>query len=923
MAEMNNVLLIDDEFDRWMQVLEPVGEELGYALEPAGSVEEGLEELQEYGSLYDAVILDLTFPNGGLQGKEGLQRIKEDDPQRPVLILTSSGAAEDIRTAVECVRNGAYDYFPKDRLDPQQLFLQTKQAIEQGRDGQRHQALAEHAAPETEKPFILNQKADLDGRSAQHVGHFAVTLHGLSQPRDIAEAKNAMGRALAWHHHLLNFLALSGPDVQFRLRYLVAPGADENRPDLHIALVATVEASSSEDTARRATSLYRDLMVYLMGRVQDGDRVYTFTPVTSKDRLQKWLVPVESQVGLRLSRSTIGPVAAPEETDVGFAAEASPSPEIQLPRAAEASLESTLSHFCRLMVEQQTQTLLDISLRPTKLTTGELDRLRRVARGESTGPAELSRGEDEAVTAFSEKLIQQAGRCFEIDLHLAQNQEPVSHGLKAAGINDFFGDVSDVASEQVPLEVAGGALRPQLPSSSNGERLSRLYPAEGAQRLFRLPLPTSDGLPGVRATNPVFDSMPSEVGSEGPLLGGKVVESEHREVRIHPEDMFHHVYILGQTGTGKTTMLGSMMDERLTAGAGLGLIDPHGDLCDKILRAVPDERRDDVILFDPSDPDNDVKLNLLEYDPRYPRQRTTLINELFQIFDQEYDLQQTGGPMFETYMRNALRLVMDDPEEPGTLLDAVKVFQDDIYRAELLDKCTDESVVSFWEKEAEKAGGDLSLENITPYITSKLNRFLFDEYLRSLIDVRHSTLNFRDIIDSGKILLIKMTKGKLGELGVRMFGTIIFTRLLMAALSREDLPEEERRDFFLFVDEFQNFTTPTVASMLSEARKYRLSLTLANQSLFQLKDEIVNAVLGNVGSLVTLRPGVEDYDKIGPYVTPPFEREEIINLPSYTAVARLLVDGQPSQPFTFQTIPVLDDDITDGSPDKSPDPLFS
>jgi len=157
-----------------------------------------------------------------------------------------------------------------------------------------------------------------------------------------------------------------------------------------------------------------------------------------------------------------------------------------------------------------------------------------------------------------------------------------------------------------------------------------------------------------------------------------------------------------------------------------------------------------------------------------------------------------------------------------------------------------------------------------------------------------------------------MTKGKLGELGVRMFGTIIFTRLLMAALSREDLPEEERRDFFLFVDEFQNFTTPTVASMLSEARKYRLSLTLANQSLFQLEDEIINAVLGNVGSLVTLRPGVEDYDKIGPYVTPPFEREEIINLPSYTAVARLLADRQPTQPFTFQTIPLLDDYLADG-----------
>ena len=918
MPETTDILLIDDEFEQWMPVLEPVGEKLGCAINAVGSVEDGLDELRAYGHCYDAAVLDLTFPNGGLQGKEGLRRIKEHDAERPVLILTGSGAAEDIQTAVECIRLGAYDYLPKERLDPQQLFRQARKAIEQERDGERHQAVAEHAAPEMEQPFVRVRQAERSDETGRHVGHFALALHSLARPRDDEEEEQAMDAAVAWHGHLLHFLALSGPGVQFRLRYRAVPGSGEDRPDLRVALLASVEASTPEEVRSRATALYRDLIVYLMGREQTGARVYTFVPVTEEARLQEWLVPVESREGLRLSRSTVGPVEAEAaERGVGFAAGPSASrAETQLPRAAEASLENTLNHFCRLMAGQWTPALLDVSLRPTKLTPGELDRLRRVARGESAAPEALSGSEDEALVAASEQLIQQAGRCFEIDLCLAQSQEPVSDGLRAAAANGFFGDVSGVTSEPTALEVSGGALQPLPPASSNGDRLPRLYPAEGAQRLFRLPLPVSGGLPGIRATNPVFEFIPPDLSEEGPLLGGKRVRSEGRAVRIDPEDMFHHVYILGQTGTGKTTMLSTMMAERLEAGAGLGLIDPHGDLCDQMYDIVPKERREDVVVFDPSDPDSDAKLNLLEYDPEFPRQRSTLINELFQIFQQEYD-SEALGPIFENYMRNALLLVMDDPEEPGTLMDVVRLFQDEEFREDLLDTCENERVVGFWKQVGKVSSrGELPTpENVSIYVTSKLSRFIDDDYLRSLIEQRRSTLDFREIIDSGKILLVKMTKGKLGALGVKMFGTILFAQLLMAALSREDLPEEERQDFFLFVDEFQNFTTPTVASMLSEARKYRLSLTLANQSLFQLEDEIVNAVLGNVGSLVTLRPGVEDYDKIGPYVTPPFEREEIINLPSYTAVARLLADRQPTKPFTFQTIPLLDGDApADGLP---------
>lgn len=197
-------------------------------------------------------------------------------------------------------------------------------------------------------------------------------------------------------------------------------------------------------------------------------------------------------------------------------------------------------------------------------------------------------------------------------------------------------------------------------------------------------------------------------------------------------------------------------------------------------------------------------------------------------------------------------------------------------------------------------------------VTSKLTRFLSDDYLRSLIAERRSTIDFREIIDEGKILLVKMQKGRLGQIGARMFGTIVVARLMMAALAREEVPQEERRGFFLFMDEFQSFTTPTLARLLSEARKFRLSLTLANQTLYQLDDEIADAVLGNAGSLVALRPGVKDYQKVEPYVSPPFRRDEVVNMPNYRAIGRLLAGGEPTRPFRFRTLPRLERRLSDG-----------
>ena len=802
----------------------------------------------------------------------------------------------------------------------------------------------------SEEPCVLALENSLEDDPARHVRHFAMDLSGLLRPRSEREQKQALQAAKAWHHDLLGLLSRYPSGTEFRLRYwtnsalgagahsesdhYIAQGESdqgENERQLRVGLVVTVRATEAETAEARTTRLAQELVGFLQGNTPAASSIYDVRPARTEEALRWWLVPFREGVscegaGLRLIRPALD-LQAQEGSPVGFGAESSGTTGPEIPGVAEGSgPERSLSRFGRAMLEQGAPSLLSITLRPTSLRPEELSRLRSIARGEATSGTMLSGGEEEAIVAFSEGLIRQARRCFEMDVLLAQPQRPVSPGLQAAVEQGFFGGLGRMETENVALETRSGLLRPARPASTKRQgsapgahqtggssstdedagRLRRLRGTEEATRLFRFPAPATSEVPGVSRSHPASRHVPSGLPGEGPLLGRKKDSRKEKEVRLHPEDMFHHVYILGQTGTGKTTMLGSMIEERLEAGAGVGLIDPHGDLYDQVRRAVPAGRRGDVILFDPANEQNDTALNLLEYDPERPRQRSRLVNELFQIFEQEYD-HEALGPIFENYMRNALLLVMDDPEEPGTLLDVVRLFQDEGYRESLLAACDNERVVQFWRQaESTPDTGELpSPNNIAIYVTSKLSRFIDDDYLRSLVNQRRSTLDFRQVLGSGKILLIKMQKGRLGQIGIRMFGTIIVTRLMMAALAREEIPEEERRDFYLFVDEFQNFTTPTIANLLSEARKYRLSLTLANQTLYQLEDEIADAVLGNAGSLVALRPGVKDFGRIEPYVSPPFSREEITNLPNYKAVARLLVGGEPTRPFLLETSPQL------------------
>lgn len=400
---------------------------------------------------------------------------------------------------------------------------------------------------------------------------------------------------------------------------------------------------------------------------------------------------------------------------------------------------------------------------------------------------------------------------------------------------------------------------------------------------------------------------PANLPSEGTLLGYSEYRGQKYDVRIKGEDRRRHMYIIGKSGTGKTEMMKAMSQQDIENGAGVCIIDPNGDFADDALDFVPKNRADDVIFFDPGDYDRPIGINMLEFDPAHPEQKTFVINEILKIFDKLYDLKSTGGPMFELYMRNAILLLMEDVESGSTLLDISKVLADEDYRNYKLSKCKTQQVKDFWQKEALKAGGEASLANMVPYITSKLTPFVYNDYMRPIIGQQKSSFNVRELMDQQKILILKLSKGKIGDLNAYLLGMVLVGKIMMAAFSRGDMDKKDRKDFYLYIDEFQNFLTDSVSTILSEARKYALDLIIAHQFLGQLDGNEVNkkikdAIFGNVGSMFINRIGVEDAEFLAKEFAPVFSEYDLVNIESYTFNTKLLIDGQASRPFNMRPI---------------------
>ena len=389
---------------------------------------------------------------------------------------------------------------------------------------------------------------------------------------------------------------------------------------------------------------------------------------------------------------------------------------------------------------------------------------------------------------------------------------------------------------------------------------------------------------------------PSEIPSEGLFLGTSTYRGVKRPVYISEDDRRRHMYIIGKTGTGKTEMLKDLIMQDIRDGKGICYMDPHGDAVKDILEMIPPERAEDVVYFNPADTDRPLGLNLLEAKTEDQKHfaATAIINMMYKLFDPY----KTGivGPRFEHAVRNAMLTVMYD--EGATFIEVVRILTDAKYVQELLPKVKDPIIRRYWTDQIAQTA-DFHKSEVLDYIVSKFGRFVTNKMVRNIIGQSKSSFSFREIMDEQKILLINLAKGEIGEENSNFLGLILVPRLLMAAMSRQDMPENERKDFYLYVDEFQNFATPDFAQILSEARKYRLNLVVANQFIGQVEEEIKNAVFGNVGTLACFRVGVTDASYLAHEFTPVFTEEDLLNIERYHVYTKTTVNNEPVPPFSM------------------------
>lgn len=397
---------------------------------------------------------------------------------------------------------------------------------------------------------------------------------------------------------------------------------------------------------------------------------------------------------------------------------------------------------------------------------------------------------------------------------------------------------------------------------------------------------------------------PRNIPEEGLLLGYNLFRGAKKPIRLSPGDRQRHMYVVGQTGTGKSTFLENLALQDMLSGNGFAFVDPHGDTAEKLLSMVPKERTEDVIYFSPAEMDHPMGLNLFEYNN--PDQKDFLIQEALNMLYKLYDPQHQGimGPRYEHLFRNAALTIMADPKG-GTFVDIPKLFRDQKFVQQKLQHVTDMNVREFWLKEMPASQRSNEFGEVTSWFVSKFGAFLSNEMMRNIIGQTKSAFDLRDIMDNKKILLVNLSKGRTGELNSKLLGMVFVMKFQAAAMSRSDIPEDDRVDFSLYVDEFQNFSTDSFATIMSEARKYHLNLIVANQFTTQLTQEIRDAVFGNMGTIVAFRIGQNDVESIVQYFQPTFDGDDLLRVPNYNTIVRTLIGGVPTQPFSMATLPPL------------------
>jgi len=688
---------------------------------------------------------------------------------------------------------------------------------------------------------------------------------------------------LAHFEQLLGSLAAIKKPIVFEL---AVPHVGE---EIHFYL--GVPKRSAETAAKQIQGLWSGASVEL---VQDDFNIFNVNGATAAAYIvqkENFALPVKTyaELGIDSFESIIGAFSKINEVGEGAALQV-----IMVP--ASSSMKKTVQGYVNFL--KKGESAKKVFGKGISMSASDVAEVFNPKTKEEKKEEQVV--DEEAIKALQMKI---AKPLFRVNVRLVASAgspfqaEDIVDGL-GAGFNQFGS----------PTRNEFKIVKQRNPKNLINKFIYRLFDAGTAMTLsseeiasfYHLPIASTE-TPHVKWLKSKEAPAPDNLPRNGLVIGESVFRGQSKPVYIADDDRRRHIYVVGQTGTGKSTLLGNMIIEDIKAGKGVAIIDPHGDLVENALGFVPPERLDDIIYFNPGDLSRPLGLNMLDFNYDRPEEKTFIVNEMQSIFNKLFP-PETMGPMFEQYMRNALLLLMEDmPNEAATLMEVPRIFTDSAYRMRKLARIHNPVVIDFWEKEAVKAGGEASLANMTPYITSKFNNFISNDYMRPIIGQPHSAFNFREVMDSGKILLINLAKGRIGDINAGLLGMIFTGKILMAALSRVDVADaEKRRDFNLYIDEFQNFTTDSIATILSEARKYRLNLTMAHQFIAQLEEKIKDAVFGNVGSEIVFRVGVTDAEFLVKQFEPVFDQNDLLNIDNLNAYAKILINGQTSKPFNIR-----------------------
>lgn len=463
----------------------------------------------------------------------------------------------------------------------------------------------------------------------------------------------------------------------------------------------------------------------------------------------------------------------------------------------------------------------------------------------------------------------------------SQFNSPELNGFKVNTMKDMGRLVADYTFRFFPLKTRTNIL--------NSVELASIYH-----------LPEQSAIPSSSVERQLTKQVdgPAKLATDGIFLGTNEFRGAKKPIYLSDDDRRRHMYVIGQTGMGKSVFLENIAYQDMCDGRGFAFIDPHGDAVEALLKRVPEERIDDVIYFDPADIEHPVGMNMFEFTSE--DQKDFIVQEGISMLQSLFDPNNQGffGPRGQHMFRNAALLLMADPKG-ATFIDIPQCFTDPEFVKQKLQYVTDKAVYDYWTKEFPASQKSNDAGEVITWFASKWGPFLSNTIMRNTLGQIKSGFNIRDIMDHKKIFLVNLSKGRLGDINANLLGMIFVMKFQQAAMSRQDIPEDQRQDFCLYVDEFQNFATDSFESILSEARKYRLNLIVANQFMTQLTDKIREALLGNVGTIICGRVGVTDADLMVKAFTPVFTAEDLTKTPNHAAIAKVMMFGMPSQPFTM------------------------